>query len=62
MASSGVLLRLRLPTGAFWGEPDCSLPQDTPILDVTFVDDECVMLAASSPKLLDVAIAMLLEK
>eukprot|EP00973_Karenia_brevis_P014950 2039661-Karenia_brevis.AAC.1 len=33
----------------------------TPVVEVTFVDDECIMLCASTPRLLQKAAAMLLE-
>ena len=46
----------------FWGDPDPGLPHDTPVIDAAFVDDECIMLTATSSTLLGKAIGMLLEK
>ena len=55
----GIHLSVRYPTGVFWGPAAPSDPE-TPILGVTFVDDECIMLVCSRPALLDHCIEILL--
>lgn len=59
-----VTLRLACPTGAFWidEQHDSNGGCEHDIVDVQFVDDECAMLCATSPKLLDRAIELLLER
>ena len=39
----GIHISVRYPTGVFWGPAAPSDPE-TPILGVTFVDGECIML------------------
>eukprot|EP00973_Karenia_brevis_P095746 12428939-Karenia_brevis.AAC.1 len=61
LASDGVILRLRFPEGGlFWGPVDESIPADVSVIDATFVDDECIMLASKSAELLDHAVERLL--
>lgn len=57
----GIFLRVRYPVGAFWGPIRDDLPNDAEVIDVTFVDDECVLLSASNGALLDKAIDLLLS-
>ena len=61
----GVVLRLRPGDGCPWSVPD-DLNDDAGddgviVLDVTFVDDECIMIEASSPPELAASIACTLE-
>eukprot|EP00973_Karenia_brevis_P001721 234277-Karenia_brevis.AAC.1 len=60
MKSASICLRLQKPSGAFWlgVSPECD---STDIIDVTFVDDEAVVLMASSAAKLDKAISILLQ-
>ena len=60
----GMVLRVKMPSDALWcgdGEPASFDDDGVPIIDVAFVDDECVMVAAASPALLDEAINVVLE-
>eukprot|EP00972_Heterocapsa_arctica_P025375 3737129-Heterocapsa_arctica.AAC.1 len=66
LLDAGIALRLRPGPHAFWG--DSAMPEEAPcdgaplvpIVDAAFVDDECLMLTASSPAVLDAAIDSLL--
>ena len=67
LLKSGVVLRLREGRREFWSTDDnyddfCSSDNSckVPIVDVAFVDDECLMLAANTPSILDANIDALL--
>ena len=49
-----------MPDGAFWAEC-CENHTGTDVVDAAFVDDECLVLLASSPRALDLAIKVLLR-
>ena len=55
MSEHGLLLSLPLPTStAPWcSSTDPPSTSDAEVFDTTYVDDECIMLAATSPALLD---------
>ena len=57
---------LRIPSGGndFWAQSNNNVGEERPetaVVDATFVDDECVMLAAATPKILDSSIDALLK-
>ena len=62
LAQQGITLRLKLPkSGAFWG---CCSDEDADqkdIIDATFVDDECIVILGTTPRVLVRAIDSLLE-
>ena len=61
LAEAKVSFRVRVPDGAFWAEA-CENNTDTEdVVDAAFVDDECLVLLASSPRALDLAIEVLLR-
>eukprot|EP00973_Karenia_brevis_P020940 2879838-Karenia_brevis.AAC.1 len=55
LLDAGIVLRISASGQAFWDERH-SHDDALIIIDVTFVDDECVVLVAKSAKLLDDAI------
>ena len=57
----GVILRLKTPQGVFWSKPGDETAERTDIVDATFVDDECIVLLAHSPKRLSLAIDITME-
>ncbi|CAK0837731.1 unnamed protein product [Prorocentrum cordatum] len=64
MRRKGIALRVRSGEKAFWGTTEDEGEEaatEEEIIDATFVDDECIALAAASPQLLDRAIQTLLE-
>ena len=61
LADSGIILNLAQAGNCFWLQRDDNGDTPTvPVLDVAFVDDECVMLRASSPTILNTSINALL--
>ncbi|CAK0880854.1 unnamed protein product [Prorocentrum cordatum] len=64
MRRKGITLRVRSGGKAFWGTTEDDGEEaatEEEIIDATFVDDECIVLVAASPQLLDRAIQTLLE-
>ena len=61
LAKAGVAFRVRVPEGAFWDTVNEDNADYEDVVDVAFVDDECIVLLAKTPKLLDVAIQALLR-
>jgi hypothetical protein len=64
LLDAGVALRLKCGSTEFWNGQSSDAgdaEDDTPIVDAAFVDDECIMLTASSPRALDIAINTLLK-
>ena len=60
LAQAGLTLRVHVPHDAFWA-PSAPDEECTDAVDVTFVDDECVVLVASSPSKLRAAVDILLD-
>ena len=64
MIEAGIALRARQPGPNLWCEKateDFESDDGQRIIDATFADDECVMLAAKSPRLLDNAVVIFLR-
>ena len=66
LMDAGIVLRLKLKSGdVFWssgGDDESDEGDETvPIIDVAFVDDECIMISSKSPSLLDRGINVLLS-
>ena len=64
LQTEGVVLKLAYRAGPFWGDvremEDSSEEQN--VLDATFVDDECLILTAKSPKMLLKAVQIALSE
>ena len=63
LSQAGIDLKLPVPTTPFWA-PAAASEYDsdpTPVVDATFVDDECFVLLASTGAALDTAIDVLLS-
>ena len=60
LAQASLMLCVHVPHDAFWA-PSAPDEECTDAVDVTFVDDECVALVASSPSKLRAAIDILLN-
>ena len=61
MKDAGITLKLALPWFLFWAE-SASTTGETDLIDVTFVDDECLILMAPNFGILDRGIEVLLEQ
>ena len=61
LKQAGITLRVSAPDGAFWSAADADPASDQHIVDVTFVDDEAIILIASSPAALDLAMWTMLD-
>ncbi|CAK0897979.1 unnamed protein product [Prorocentrum cordatum] len=61
LKQAGITLKLRVPSGACWLPPDGANDDFQHVLDVTFVDDECVVLTAPSAQTLRAAMDILME-
>jgi len=63
LKSHGILLRVKVPNEPFWKEQSAPRPDDNmqDVVDATFVDDECIILIASSPRTMEKAIDILLD-
>ena len=56
-----IAMVVQVPTSAFWSEPDPANAERDDVIHATFVDGECTVLLANSPKVLDKAIDVLLS-
>jgi hypothetical protein len=55
-------MRVRVPDGAFWIAPDADVAQEfEDVLDCAFVDDECIILLAKNPAIMDRSIDIVLR-
>ena len=61
LAKQEVCLRVRVPEGAFWNDVDADNTDLEDLVDAAFVDDECLVLLSKSPRLLDLAVQVLLR-
>jgi len=57
---NGLCLRLQVPNAAFWADGASDETVRTDVIDATFVDDECIVLMARTPALLDKSIEIVL--
>ena len=58
-----IVMHIRSSDDANWTAEPCEVSFDgdaTPVIDVAFVDDECIFIAAASPAVLDAAINVVL--
>ena len=65
LLEAGIVLRLRRAHPEFWDDRTSESEQGdeyfTPVVDVALVDDECVLLSATSPRVLDQSIDVVLK-
>ena len=67
LKDAGIILRLNFHRGPFWASEseydsgDAAQQSSTHVIDATFVDDECIILIAKSPRVLFRAIRILLD-
>ena len=61
LSRARIAFRVAVPTGAFWDPPDPENGDFECVVDAAFVDDECLVLMASSPAQLNCAIDVLFK-
>ncbi len=61
LSNEGICFRVRVPNEAFWNDVEEANGDSENVADAAFVDDECLVLIATSPRALDAAIQVLLR-